>query len=497
MAPGEPLAEQYLDARARLGMKFGLETMEALTEAMGRPQRAFSALTVAGTNGKGSVAAYVDAVLRAGGVPAGRYTSPHLVRVHERITAGGREISGPDLEKAIGAVRNAAQRLVAKGALRDHPTYFEALTAGAFDHFRRRRVPVTVLEVGLGGRLDATNVCDPVASAIVSLDFDHQAYLGTTLAAIAVEKAGVLRRGRVTVLGPMAAEARTAIASQAAASGAVLVDAEEGTTITEGPAGLDVRTPVALYRGLRPLPGAYQRANLLVALRLLEAARDAGVAVDLAAVPRGIAAARWPGRLQRVEGNPPLLLDAAHNAAGAGALAEHLRGQGPYVLLFGAMMDKDVEEMSGALFAPARHVVLTHVAMERAASPEDLARRAGEAGRGAVREPDVARALERARELAGPDALLVVAGSLYLVGAVLALLQAEGAVDGRLNAASAPHPLRAEAARSPRAPGASGSPARPRTRPGRPVPAPAGKPRRPGARRTRRTGRGRPGRSRR
>jgi dihydrofolate synthase / folylpolyglutamate synthase len=426
MRPEDPSAETYLDARARLGIKFGLETMRALVGELGHPQRSFTALTVAGTNGKGSVAAYVDAVLRAGGLAVGRYTSPHLVRVHERITALGREIDGADLEEAVGAVRRAAEALVAAGTLRDHPTYFEALTAAAFEHFRRKGVQVAVLEVGLGGRLDATNVCDPVASAIVSLDFDHQVYLGTSLAAIAREKAGVLRAGRATVLGPMAREAREAIAAQAAAVGARLVDAEDGARLQDGAGGVDMRTPLGLYRGLRPLPGAHQRTNLLVAVRLLEEARAAGVQVDLGGVADGVAATRWPGRLQHVAGDPPVLLDGAHNAAGARALASHLRGRGAVVLLFGAMADKDVEEMAGALFPLARSVVLTRVDMERAASPDELARRAGEHARDALREADIARAFDRARALARPDATVVVAGSLYLVGSVAARLQAEG-----------------------------------------------------------------------
>jgi dihydrofolate synthase/folylpolyglutamate synthase len=423
----ETRAEAYLAARARLGIKFGLETMRALVEELGQPQRSFTALTIAGTNGKGSVAAYVDAVLRASGVASGRYTSPHLVRLHERITAGGREIGARELQRAVGAVREASERLVARGVLDDHPTYFEVLTAAAFDHYRRMEVSVAVLEVGLGGRLDATNVCDPVASAIVSLDFDHQVHLGTTLAAIAQEKAGVLRPGRVTVLGPMAAEARTSIARQADSVGARLLEATEGATVTEGPGGVDLRTPHGFYRGLRPLAGAHQRTNVLVAVRLLEAAREAGLPVDLGALPDGIAATRWPGRLQHVEGDPPLLLDGAHNAAGARALAEYLRGRGEVVLLFGAMSDKDIAEMAGAVFPLARAVVLTRVDMERAADPEELARRAGPVAESAEREPDIPRALARARTLARPGATVVVAGSLYLVGGVLALLQAEGA----------------------------------------------------------------------
>jgi dihydrofolate synthase/folylpolyglutamate synthase len=424
--PPRTPAEEYLAARARLGIKFGLETMHALVAALDHPEHSFSALTVAGTNGKGSVAAYLDAALRAGGVDTGRYTSPHLVSVQERITARGREIDASELEAAVAAVREAAEGLITRGVLRDHPTYFEALTAAAFEHFRRCRLSVGVLEVGLGGRLDATNVCDPIVSAIVSLDFDHQAHLGSSLAAIALEKAGVLRPGRVTVVGPMAAEAREAIMRQAARVGARLVEAQEGTALVDRADGLEMRTPDGMYRGLRPLPGVHQRTNLLVAVRVLEAARQAGMAVDLAAVPEGIAATRWPGRLQHVPGDPPLLLDGAHNAAGARALADYLRGRGDVVLLFGAMADKDITEMAGALFPLARRVVLTRVDMERAAEPDDLARRAGALATAAVHEPDIPRALARARELARPGATVVVAGSLYLVGAVLALLQAEG-----------------------------------------------------------------------
>ncbi len=408
----------YLESLVHFGVKFGLETMRGLCESLGHPERAYPTLLVAGTNGKGSVAAYVDHALRATGLRTGRYTSPHLVRVHERIVAVGEEIGEAALASVLERVRAAGST----------PTYFEALTAAAFEHFRDAAVDVAILEVGMGGRLDATNVAEPIASAIVSIDFDHEAYLGSTLAAIAREKAGVLRRGRETVIGPMAAEARDAIASDAASIGARLVDAMDGVRVEPRGEALDVTTPAATYRGLRPLPGAHQHVNLVVALRLLECARDAGLAVDLSAVPDGIAATSWPGRLQHVPGDPPLLLDGAHNAAGARALAEYLRGRGEVVLLFGAMADKDVEAMAEALFPLARAVVLTRVGMERAASPEELARRAGPRAADAIREPDIGAALEFARAQARPGATVVVAGSLYLVGAVLGRLGQEGTV---------------------------------------------------------------------
>jgi dihydrofolate synthase/folylpolyglutamate synthase len=418
------LAGTYLAARTRFGIKFGLGTMRVLLAEMGHPERGFPSLLVAGTNGKGSVVAYVDAVLRASGLRTGRYTSPHLVRVNERIVVGGREITDGALETAVARVRNAAGRLVRAGRIRQHPTFFEALTAAAFDHFRRAAVDIAVLEVGMGGRLDATNVAEPLASAIVSIDFDHQAYLGTTLAAIAREKAGVLRRGRTTVVGSMPREARRAIATRARAVGARLVDARRGVVVRAGSGGLDVRTPVARYRALHPLPGAHQHDNLLVALRLVEVAKAAGLALDLRRAAEGIETTRWPGRLQWIDGDPPLLLDGAHNPAGARALAAQLRTLPPFVLLFGVMADKDVEAVAARLFPLAAAVVLTRPRVSRAASPTAIARRAGALGRGAEREADPRAALALARRRAkalGPGTPVVVAGSLYLVGEVLAL----------------------------------------------------------------------------
>jgi dihydrofolate synthase/folylpolyglutamate synthase len=425
------VAGLYLARRVRFGMKFGLETMRALVAEMGHPERAFLSLLVAGTNGKGSVVAYCDAVLRASRLRTGRYTSPHLVRVNERIVVDGRPVSDRDFAAAVRAVRDAADRLVRRRVLRAHPTFFEVLTAAALAHFRRRRVDVALLEVGLGGRLDATNVVDPVASAIVSIDFDHEVYLGRTLAAIAGEKAGVMRAGRPTVVGPVPEEARRAIRARARATGARIVEATRGAGFVVGRAAaaagtplVDLRTPAGRYPGLRPLPGAHQRDNLLVAVRLLEEAKKQGLPLDLRRVPGAVARTRWPGRLERIPGDPPLVLDGAHNPAGARALAAHLRGGPPFVLLFGAMSDKDLPGLARELFPMAVDVVLTRPRVSRAASPDELARRTSPLGDRAHREPSVARALRLARRLArdhGPGTPVVVAGSLYLVGAVTQL----------------------------------------------------------------------------
>jgi len=414
-------AAAYLAARTRFGIKFGLETIRALVETLGRPETAYPTLLVAGTNGKGSVTAYADAALAASGLKVGRYTSPHLVRVNERIAVAGRDIKDADLDRAVDRVRQAAEALVQSGRIPAHPTYFEVLTAAAFDHFQRAKVDVAVLEVGMGGRLDATNVADPIVSAIVHVDYDHEAYLGTTLAAIATEKAGVLRRGRATVLGPLPSEAREAVAVAARAEGARLVDALAGVAVREDGERVVVRTPSADYGPLVTLPGLHQRDNLVVAVRLLEEAAAAGLPVALDRVAGGIASTRWPGRLETVPGDPPLLLDGAHNPSGARALAEHLRERGPFVLVFGVMADKDVAEIAETLFPLADAVVLTKPTGGRAANPEEIAARAGQHAARAHRVPNLRAALQRARRLLPPGATVVVAGSLYLVGEVLAL----------------------------------------------------------------------------
>jgi dihydrofolate synthase/folylpolyglutamate synthase len=414
-------AAAYLASRTRFGIKFGLETIRALSQALGDPQRDWPALLVAGTNGKGSVVAYLDAALRASGLRVGRYTSPHLIRVGERIVVDGREIGGGALAACLGRVRAAASRLVRAGRIPAHPTYFEALTAAGFDHFRRRRVDAALLEVGMGGRLDATNVSQPLVSAIVSVDWDHEAYLGGTLAAIALEKAGVMRPGRTTVLGPLAPELRAVLAAEAARVGAALLDARDGVAVEDEGGRLTIATPRRRYVGLAPLPGAHQVDNLLVALRVLEAAEDAGLGFDHGRLAEALRAVRWPGRLQWFAGRPPLLLDGAHNAAGARALAAYLATLPSCVLVFGVMEDKDVAAMAGALFPRAREVVLVRAPGRRAASPAAIAARAGAPASGARPAASVAGALRLARSLARPDEPVVVAGSLYLVGAALRL----------------------------------------------------------------------------
>ena len=378
-------------------MRPGLSRTRALLASLGNPQSSFVSILIAGTNGKGSTAATISALLAAGGVRAGLYTSPHLVSVTERIRIEDVDVSSESLDGALGVVA----RIAAPG-LRG-PTYFEALTAAAFELFRRARVSVAIVEVGIGGRLDATNVLWPDVSVVTNVAADHLDVLGPALEDVAREKAGIFRKGQPALLGALgtADGPRAALHAEARRIGARLVE-----------------IPPAADAGFS-LPGAHQRQNLALAL----AAARAVAPLDEAAVSRGLAAVRWPGRLQRLEreGARPLLLDGAHNPPGASALAEHLDVTGlagRVDLLFGGMSDKDLPGVFAPLAARARRIVLVAPESPRAEKPEALRARLG---RPDLETADsVAEGLTRLEE-ADQDGLILVAGSLYLVGDVLRL----------------------------------------------------------------------------
>ena len=293
----------YLFGLEKFGIKFGLDNISTIVARLGHPERAFQSVHVAGTNGKGSVVAMVDAALRAAGHRSARYTSPHLVDLTERFTIGGQPVARDRLAAVVEEIRDTIEQLRAEGALAVQPTFFEVTTAAAFELFRRARVDVAVLEVGLGGRLDATNVVSPIATAITSIDFDHQKYLGNTLSEIATEKAGIVKPGIPVVVGELHPEARAAIEAVARRRGSPVIRA---TAVDVG----------NLTVGLR---GAHQRANAAVAVRLLQVVGASGLALPRQAVADGLADPHWPGRLdlRRLSGNREVLLDAAHNPAGA------------------------------------------------------------------------------------------------------------------------------------------------------------------------------------
>ncbi len=421
-------ALQYLLSLETFGIKFGLANIRALCTALGEPQTTYPNALIAGTNGKGSVTAMVDCGLRAAGLNVGRYTSPHLVRLEERFAVNGRPVDTATLIAVVEQIRRLIKALRSTGILETPPTFFEVTTAAAFEIFRRAGVDFAVLEVGLGGRLDSTNCVEPVAAAITSIDFDHEQYLGHTLADIASEKAGVIRPGIPVVIGPVPRQARDVFMSTCAASGARLVEAEDrvelGSETVEGRTSIRLKTPARDY-GWIPLGlrGPHQVANALVAARLLEEiGRIVLVPVGADAIIAGLRDVRWPGRLQLVE-TPSLrrvLLDAAHNPAGASALATYLKREfpEPLPLVFGAMRDKDASQMLKALLPASSVIVVTEPGNARARSAEELAALASALApqRRIEVEPDPMKALERAW-IHGP--LVCASGSIFLIGDLL------------------------------------------------------------------------------
>ena len=396
---------EFLFSLEKFGMKFGLASMAALCEAMGHPEQAFTSVHIAGTNGKGSVAAMVERALRAAGHRAARYTSPHLVRVEERFVIDGREIDRETLERGAERLRALVERLVAARQLDGWPTFFECTTALAFDLFRDAGVEVAAIEVGLGGRLDATNVITPAVSAIVSIDFDHQAQLGTTIASIAAEKAGIIKPGVPVVCGPLPPDALDVVARACDERGAPLI-----RTDTDGQLQREVRAlPPAL-------PGEHQVANAVVAAAVLRALDARGVAVDARAIHDGLMRVSWPGRLEWfTAGATRVLLDAAHNPAGARALAEYVRSSVPggVTLVFGVMRDKAADEMLAILAPIARRTICTTAASPRAMAAADVAAAARATHARVEVEADPDAALTRALE---PGGTVVVAGSIFLIG---------------------------------------------------------------------------------
>jgi dihydrofolate synthase/folylpolyglutamate synthase len=400
----------FLFSLERFGMKFGLANIARLCAALGHPETAFRAVIVAGTNGKGSVTAMVDTALRAAGHRSARYTSPHLVRIEERFVIDGREVTPAALEAAAVLVQRTAEMLVSSGQLEALPTFFECTTAAAFVLFRDAKVDIAVLEVGLGGRLDATNIVSPIAAAIVSIDVDHEAQLGSSLASIAAEKAGVVKPGIPVICGPLPREALQVVERVCAERHARLIRTDTDGRLTSRVAAMALS-----------LPGDHQRANAAVALALLEtidADTTLGLRVGADAMRSGLTTTTWPGRLERFEAyGCRVILDAAHNPAGARALAAYLRNTEPHgvTLVFGAMQDKAIAAMLGALVPVVVSMVCATAPNPRATPAAELARMAAELG---VRAEAIADPITAVRHACASGRTVVVAGSIFLIGPV-------------------------------------------------------------------------------
>ncbi len=426
-----------LFALEHFGIKLGLAAMQTLLAELSHPQRTFPSLHIAGTNGKGSVSAMTDAALAKAGYSVGRYTSPHLFRVEERIALNGVAVSAAVLDAALARVFAAIDALIARGDLAGVPTFFEVSTAAAFLVFAEAGVDVAVVEVGLGGRFDATNVITPVAAAITTIDFDHERHLGTTIAAIAREKAGIAKAGVPLIVGDVPGDALSVIEGMARHAGAPVTRARSDTTVSvamdRGHAQLSVHTPVAAYGPVRlGLAGAHQAGNALVAIRLLEAfATVTRRPVPTASVEHALAGARWPARLEWLQHpgtQKRVLIDAAHNPSGARALAEYLAATGTehLTMVTSVMADKNIAGVVGPLLRHCSRVIVTAAHASRATEPEALAAHVRALGGAALRVDVIGQPEQALAQALASDAKVLLTGSIYLVGPLRAALVAEG-----------------------------------------------------------------------
>src|ERR1700724_1996592 len=441
--------------------KFDLAHMRVLLKAMNHPERVFPSELIAGTNAKGSTAATLASILRASGQKTGLYTSPHLVRINERIRVNGKEISDRDFARLYGDVDRGAERLSAEEQLPWHPSFFEMMTAIAFAHFAREQVEIAVLEVGMGGRLDATNVVEPLLSVITDISLDHQKFLGNTVGEIAREKVGIIRREGVVVTLPQQPEANDVIGNTVLELGARIVsavpyvppvspassqylvpspecrapnvgeDAPLDREIAVGTAnraekhgrGYIYRYPIEVMGKQilveTALVGRHQLRNVALAIATAKELSDRGSSgITADSIERGIRETRWPGRFQVIAaraGAPEIVIDVAHNPAGAWALRSALSERyedRPLIFVFGAMRDKAIAEMAEILFPLADRVIATRPDNPRAASPEEIQQAAARTGVEIERVEDVRAALERARALSAAGTVVVITGSI-------------------------------------------------------------------------------------
>lgn len=410
-------AVAYLFRLQKHGIKLGLETMRELTARLGMPQCRYRTIHIAGTNGKGSTAAMAAAILQAAGYRVGLYTSPHLVEFRERIRVNGEMIP----ESRVAQLTEQLQALYQSEL---SPTFFEATTGMAFQHFADSEVDVAVLEVGLGGRFDATNVVTPIACAITTIALDHQAYLGNTIPAIAFEKAGIIKLGVPMVLGRLDDDAWRTIEQVARDRQApVFRIGEHFHTEGEEPQQFSYRGVGVHYDELIcTLAGRHQLDNAACALALLEAAAPKGIAITSESVRTGLHTVSWAGRLEVVDRHPTILLDGAHNPAAATALADfliradRLRPSRPVILVLGMMRDKDHREFIEPLRSVVDEVVLTQADLPRSATAQELQSSLGGLLSHSHVVPSLSQAMALARQLATPDGLVCVTGSLMLVG---------------------------------------------------------------------------------
>jgi dihydrofolate synthase / folylpolyglutamate synthase len=411
-------------------MHLGLHRTLAMMEALGNPHTKYPAIHIAGTNGKGSVAAMSESILRQAGFVTGMYTSPHLVRVEERIRISGVPISPQVFSTLATRVRGAEEALLAKKSLDRPLTTFEFLTCCAFVQFAKQKIDIAVIEVGLGGKLDATNVMDPLVSVITGVALDHQNYLGRTIGKIAAEKAGIIKGGIPAISGCSDPEAQKVMRNRAKSVKTELLEMGRDFKIQhvqerQGRYQFDLRTPSKVYKKLKlSLAGDYQTRNAALAIMALESLEL--FLIKESDIRRGLSHARWDGRLDEYRSVRRTLLDGAHNPEGAQLLRKFLKARKPSEIhmVFGAVRDKNIQEIGAAVFPLAKRIYLTPLKNTRTADPAEIA---GMHSRYCTRmtiHPDMYDALQAAWAECPRTGLVVVTGSLYLVGELLPVVQA-------------------------------------------------------------------------
>lgn len=413
-------AQDFLYGLQAFGIKLGLRNITRLLHEIDDPHRRFPAIHIAGTNGKGSVAALVESVLRTAGYRTGLFTSPHLIDFTERIRVNGRPIPRGKVSAGVALLKPSIQRY--------RCTFFEAATALAFHHFCEEQVDVAVVEVGMGGRLDATNVISPLCTIITDIDNDHTDYLGDRLRNIAQEKAAVIKENGLVITSVTDPEIMEVLNATCHRKGATLYTTAEHCSlkvreVTPGGSLLDARAHFRSYPDLQlPLVGRHQLRNLGAALLALDVLRENGFAASELTIKEGVARTAWPGRLQILQERPLFILDGAHNPGGIRALKGALQELFTYdnlILIFGVMANKNYSEMVETIVPLARRVVVTKPMMDRALDCEVLAEEVRRITPCLETAPSVAKAVRRALELAGPKDGVCAAGSLFLVGEIL------------------------------------------------------------------------------
>jgi dihydrofolate synthase / folylpolyglutamate synthase len=408
--------------------KFDLENISVLGERLGSPQRAYPSAHIAGTNGKGSTAAFLESILRHAGLRTGLNTSPHLEKINERIRINGEEISDEAFAETLTHIQLLIEELLAAGKLRAHPTYFECVTAMAFEYFTREHVDFAVFEVGLGGRLDATNILSPVVTIITRIDFDHENFLGHSLGEIAAEKAGILKPGVPLVLAGQPPEAREVILNRAKNLRCTVIEPSQVFRIDQESMqngcmrGRIIEKDSGKIFEIAPsLPGRFQLQNALNAIAAARLLHSRGIQIIDDAITQGIANTIWPGRLEKLQSSPDVYCDGAHNPGAARELAHFLEQNFPgrkIWLIYAALRDKAVDEVAGLLFPHAARVTFTAPNTSRAVSAAQLAEIAGHHASHFSVIPDAERAFEHALAEAAPEDAIFITGSLYLVGQI-------------------------------------------------------------------------------